>query len=536
MKKYFYVILMVILFVPMIVFGDSSGPRVLGYDAVIINPNGAKVHDSTNVISYNTKVHVYDEVDYIDDTNNKYAVVCNFGDESCNRWDSNAKYILLTDIAPLKEEISPKDIKDIFGNDDYNDEVFFSLSNNKFIVFEKEGINLSKGPSDIYGKYSLTIPYMTYIKASYVLESGGGEDNPVIYWYYIDDGVNKGWLKQTSNFLGYNIGIFKESKLVFTDVNIYDEDNKIVLTIPSETLLNDIYYIGQQQRYFIKYDGKEGYTKDDNFGTKVPGLILTLNNTNIISIDGKVYGSIPMGKIVDNVYGYFYSSDRGPEGISGVSGINNKKYYYVEYNKIKGFIIDSDAMSFVTYNNSEQEEYVKKNILSTKVVLTEDTNMYEYLISDDYYYSLGDEIIKTIPSGETVTFLCSREFEIQNKNNKQYEWVDFVLINYQGTLGWIKDNTNQNSNMNNNQTPENIPINDNSTKANNKKSDNTIYYAIAGAVIVCIIAIIIIIMINKRKKDNKERKVEEIKKDDVSSNNEREPVIHNKEGDMEKKD
>ena len=500
MKKYFYLLLTIILFTPIIVLGDSAGPYILGYDAVVINSNGAKYEDYNDgkqkIIPYNTKVHVYDENDNYND-NLLYATICLLGDNNC---EHGSMTVLLSDLAPLKEEISPNDIKGRFDANGNGDETHFESSSDKLIVFEKNGIYLSKGPSDIYGKYDNKIEYMTFLKSSYVLicNEYGGDDTPTIYWYYIDDGVNKGWLKQTSHYLGYNMGIFNKTKLVFTDTKIYDENGNLVLTIPSETILNEIYYIGREERYFIKYNGKEGYTKDNNFGKLIKDeLIVTVRDAKIISIDGKVRGEIPLGKSFNSFYGNYKAYNRDEDVMCGVLGLNNKKYYYVEYNKVKGFVDADNIKSFVSYD-------IENVILQKKeITFEQDVNMYEFKSENNYYEEINDyKIIDKIPSGTKVISLYSYT-SYYDDDKKDYT---YYLINYKGIPGWvvIEGKTDNNENSKN---EESKPTNVIPQKKVNNKSNDTLYYAIGGAVLVSVVAVITVIMVNKSKK--KDKKVNE---------------------------
>ncbi len=516
MKRFFYLFLLMILFIPIISLADSSGPSILGYDAVVTNKKGAKVSDSNDVIPYNTKVHVYDEA-YIKDDNKKYASVCYINEDNCGRW---TRYILLSDIMPQKEVITPNDIKGKFDENGYGEETYFYKETHQFIVFEENGIKLSKGPSDIYAKYDSTIKYMTNLISTYVLHSGGGEDSTSYEWYYIDDGSNKGWLKLSSKDAttssSYAIGELTNKMLVVMDTKLYAEDGSVALTIPSETVLDKAYYIRKQKEYFVKYEDKEGYTKGDSFSVLVDGFILVVRDTKIISSDGKEKGTIPLGTKIKDIYGDYTQYGRDDYGICGVKGFNNKKYYYVKYNGIKGFILEEDTMSFIA--NGESLEKQMSSIEKSTMTFNENVAVHEYT-NEPYYVEnpLNNRIIKTISSGTSVVCLYIYDTGTYDAKNN-YVSQTIYLINDNGTLGWVV--TEEKAVINNNDNP----VDDNSytiPKENSSIWENsTILYAIIGAVIISITAVVTIILVNKNKKNKKELPhdtKEPIKKEDSKS-------------------
>ena len=158
MKKILFVLL--ILLIPSGVYADSVSPRILGYEAVVINKKGAKeiVDENPHVIPYNTKVNVIGEYD-------KEAMVCLKKDDDCYT-------ISIKDIAPVKKEVVPNDLlkKDNMGT---------TLQSHKetLFIYGKNGVSLKKGPADAYDKYSTIVPFKGIVKSNYAIHyegHGGG--------------------------------------------------------------------------------------------------------------------------------------------------------------------------------------------------------------------------------------------------------------------------------------------------------------------------------------------------------------------------
>ena len=517
MKKYFY-LLLVILLLPIFVLADSAGPKILGYDAVIINPKGAKTNDGKENIPYNSKVRVLDEVDYFDD-NKIYASVCYMKENECGR---GFRYILLSDIVPLKEEINPSDIKGKFNEEGWSseNEASFEKSTDKFIVFEKNGIKLSKGPSDVYKKYDNTIEYMTPLKAKYVLSSGGGESS-VNYWYYIEDGNNKGWLN-VSSYGVYTIGKSCNTLLVAENISIYDENNKFMLNIKPETLLNNAYYIEKQKKYYIIYDeNNKGFTTQDNYGFILDGIILTLKDTKVTSSTGEVIGNIPSGAQIKKFYGTYEQVERD-DVIAGGIKISNKKYFYVEYGNLKGFIPYNDVISFLIYDEESEKELLKR-MNKTVLSFNFDVDIHEYNNSPIFVNNpLDGKIINTIPKGTTIKSLYHTSYSDYNDETKKTIDYNLYLVNYNKTPGWIIIEKAESDD--NDVIKENIPKEpDDLTKHNinptvTKNKNNILIYAIIGSVIVSLTATVTILLINKKKKEKKQNNIDK-KENLVSQNN-----------------
>ena len=498
MKKLVYVFIILFLFVPTMVFADSSSPSILGYDAVIINKNGVKVdvgEENMYTIPYNTKVHVTYEYD-----NSASCEVVNKKDGLPDGYFD----VPLKDISPVKEEVVPKDLEKV-----NNQGSTLAKGKGEFIVINTKGAKLRKGPADIYGKYDKVIAYETKLHTTHYIQAEGYSS-----WCYVDDNGYKGWVEVDDDFAIYKKGDY----LTFNSVGLKDKDGNTISTIPSETKFTEIYK-GSGVLY-LKYNGKSGIVKiSDSFdiGYKADDeTFLTVGKTNIISMDGKSRGTIPASKIVKILY-----SSPG-EGIGDVGrpigvSINEKPYFYVEYNGIKGFVKEGDVYPLYFGANPENDkaELLKeKDFYNAKIFvegISEDDTI-------DNYFS-GLKKIKTIPKGASVKIVL-KDGLVDSKGHD----VDLYLIEYKGELGCIITEDDDNGNNDDfkyissstsdptsepTETPEptTAPSTPEATIEPEKpspsateKSDNMILYCIIGGVVLAITAIATIIAINKKKK------------------------------------
>jgi len=494
MKKILYLIVLFIILTPVIIFADGASPVIIEYDAIVINKNGAKVLDSKEIIKYNSKVRVYDER-Y--ENGKLCASVCYINEKECGAW---SRYILLSDIVPLKEEITLKDIKN--SADKETGESPFSKTNSTIIIFEKDGIKLSKGPAKAYGTYDEVVDYMTTFNSKYVTYGGGGDGTASSDWYYVDDGKHHGWVNDSSD-ANYSVGIMlKGNILTFSKVEFQNEDNKKI-TIPAETILNEVYYISNGGNYFIKYKYDQGFINDFSYGFDLGYNGLTVRNTKITSIDGKTRIDVPFGEKVT----ILYANDYDEPGLTPVNDM-----YYVQYKNSKGFIKYNTLIP--TY-----EENVKTN----NITLDYDAIMYDYSVENSIYPDTK-KVIETIPKGENITTYYEFEEYVYGENGSDGYYIYWYLVDYKGKMGIIEMKREETSEEKNNNQPAPIPSNNKNN--HHKKPSDIIIYAIVGSIIVSatIAATIIIINSNKKLKKEKQKKNENIKheKDEVKKEEEKE--------------
>lgn len=540
MKKYFYLLLTIVLFTPMIVFGDEAGPNILGYDAIVINPNGAETYDvfgsekNDKKISYNTKVHVVNEYD-------GYAGICLDGND-CWKGDYSVK---MSDILPLQEEYIPsnKDLSKDYGIVKYETEI---------IVSNKNGIKLLKGPSEIYSKYDILVPYKTSITSKYAVATGGEGESIDYYYLYVDNGTYKGWIYQYSGDVFVKID---NDVLSFVNIDLLDDNGKKILTLPSATTLDKVYYggdFGTYGTYFIKSNGKEGIFKresyDDFYGKKIEnGYVLTIKNTKITSENGKNI-DVPVGKKINVLYSNDYSPAPGANAISPfkVCIDDDKCYYYVEYNNNRGFINSSDVEPLI-FNYKQKTFLVNKNTEMYDINKLKYSDVIENSGKNISDYLIESKVNKVIPANTSLTLYDDISIYVKDENNE----YKFGLVSYNGKVGYILLNndiqeTNNSINSDDNQENNNIDVNNKNNENNTinetkpsvqKKSNDTLIYAILGGVIVSLVGVIIVLLVNKNK-GVKGKVSSDVKKENtnIETNNEQELIKINNEKDTEKKD
>ena len=504
MKK-FICLFFSLLILPIIVLADSAGPAIIGYEAVIINKDGAKVlnNDTEGIIlDYNKKVYVTSEDE------DKVFI--------CTKWDSgscsgNTYEIKASDIAPLKKEISPSDVK---GKNNY--ETTMVKAKVTIIVLNKNGAEISKGPADAYDKKDTVIPYKEVIESEYHLDPGRGG----ITWCYIDSNGYKGWIDTRSK----DFGIAEDEILTFESVDLTDDDKNVIDKVPSETIISKSY------RYFsshyIEYNGKTGFIDfgdEDAVGYKgKDGYVLTFKETNLIS-GGNSIKTIPLGERIKILYA-------SKEDTYGDFPYHNtyhvKSKYYVEYDGEKGFVSADDVYSL--YYEFKPE----------KIALKEDTKFYElgmYNAESDSEEKIDTfvgkyKVIDTIPQGSTVT-IYSESYKYEVETSKT---LTINLVSYKGKLGCIVSFENETEedplkpndptptpsseieeptpSPNPTTTPSETKRDDSNTKTN--KPDTIIITCIVLSVVISLIAIISAILVNKKNKKEYEKKLTEIKKEE----------------------
>lgn len=473
MKKLFC--LLIILVIPVWVMADASGPSIMEYKAVIINPNGVKVDDK--VIPYNAQVTVnaegedYANVNYCPKTDD-----CIYGSVS------------FKDIMPLEKEIIPT------GNGKKDDDWEASIVSFKttVIAFEKDGIKLRKGPAAAYEKYDTVIPYDTTLEVTYAVSSYGEHGSDYYPWYYVNSGNYKGWLDNTWSA---EFSILEKSSgvIVLKGATLKDENNTVMKEFASETELKDVYYEQKSGGYYMKQDGKWGKIEGDYYAiTDV--YALTSKKTDMISLSGKVKASIPFGTKI-HVLSYWIE-------------YNKKEYYYVEYNNQKGLILFDDLLRF--------DDIQMKD---TKVKVNNDTVLYNYIEDPDGLYP-GETSLSSVPKGtELNAYYVYSDGEI--------EWY---LVTYNNKIGFVKTFDADETGKNNPEEQTNPPADkddkedidsqnpsETPKEENNKttKTRDIIIYSLIGALVISITSIVTIILVNKKKRQKLIKEIE-VKKEEPS--------------------
>ena len=479
MRKYLIVLFFILC--PLFVLADSAGPSIIGYDAIVINKNGAKYDDGN--IPYNTKIHVYDEYDdgtasacYIE-----YADDCYAGDERFN--------ISIKDIAVLKKEIIPKDLEKVS-----NQGTSIDLVNSKILVANKSGIKLRKGPAEAYGFYDKKVPYKTILSFKYAINRSGPHDSWSYSWFYVDSDGYKGWID------GDICVLVNNPVLTFKEISISD-DNGNTIKIPSETVLDTVYY--NYPTSFVNY--KEILGKVDTeklyigYKSKL-GYILTTKSTEIKS-NGKAITAIPKGEKIKIVYANKDDeySDSEHHSTGPICLSDSECYYYIEYNGAKGFISSDDVISLYY----EDKEKITK--------FDKDLEVY----SVDYYYGEGlnegvtlesyskkYKTTEVIPANTNVTVYMSNILGEYGT----YRSYSISLVKYKNIVGWVINSINNNDDI----KSENNVNNDTNEINKTDRVLTIVVYSLIAAAILSLTAYITIVLINKKKKNSKKNKEKEL--------------------------
>ncbi len=570
--KRFFLLFLITLFSPFIVFADSSGPSVIGYDAIIVNEKGIKYTDFTNkttIIPYNSKVHVVWETD----ENVTISYTSKNGEEITTE-------ISKSDILPYDKEINPNTYKAR-----ENEEDILYKEKSSVIVFDKKGIKLRKGPSEIWEEYDTLIDYMTVLDTTYTMYGSSFHGTSHNKWFYVENDKYHGWVPASK--IGYKADM---EIISFSKGKLKDDSGKEILTIPVESILNEIYIIEGTNQFYVKYNFEQGFidlnyydekskkeVHNFDYGVKVVDYVVAKKDITMTSIDGKVRANIPYGSKINVTYAFMESEPPILESING--------YFYAEYGGKKGFIKESDV--FVTYYDESQNKFDAKDF-----TLTHATELYSYkeekpimVISENNTFHSPYCFVNYYESnGDVEEEWCAVKYE----NNYGYVLINkkvnnIVIVNntdtdivsspkligilvsgynlnfesrkYQYTLK-INDEKSLDLNIIKEADTDEIEIIDNenlkdgsiikiNVRRDNKVTryfinieksysilkNNSILYIILGCLLLSILIFGIILLINKKKKNNKVKKEEKVLENNVSEEKE-----VNKETVKEKKD
>ena len=481
-------ILLLLMLAPMIVWADAAGPKMLGYEAIIINKDGVKLEyaDSdkkVEIIPYNTKIYVVYESDY-ESSDDISVTACYYKDrDNCY---SEAFTISIKDIAPVKEEVTPKDLTN-YSSDESN------LVEHKIeaLVLKDGGVKMRKGPAEAYGVYTTIIPKNTKVNITYCVDRGKGS----IGYCYVESGNYKGWIDASYDSCVY---VKKSSKsMFFLDTTFYadEELSQKIFTIPAYTVVDEVY---SGNKLYVKYNGQAGFAEFSNgyASESEKGYVLTTKNAELKKND-KVLTTIPAGEKVKIKYGDDdgYYSDYPYHSTFCSFYVNDECFYYVSYNGQEGLVSLNDAVSLYyeskviekkfdrdlkiydtvsdyQKDGETEEDYLKRH--ETGEILPANTSVTSYNQGD------GEEIVKY--NGKIVRlFLDAKETgkvvdeHVEDIENTPQEEVTPIIV------------------PENNEEEKKSPVN---------KAYDTIIYAVTGAVLACVTAAIIIIIVNSKKKDN----------------------------------
>ncbi len=490
MKKLLFILL--ILFTPMMVLADSVSPQIFGYEAVVINKNGAKVDDYDNgkTIPYNTKIQVENEYD-----EGLYACL------KSNEVDCFT--ISAKDIAPVKEEVLPKDLikKDYQGTtlDKYE---------NKLYVYDTDGIVLKKGPSDAYKTYNITVPFKKTIKTIYAVHfegHGGGYT-----WFYVDDGDYKGWVANDDKVANYS----NQPIMMFGYTKFYDVGtDKEITTIPPETVINEYFY---GDNVYLAYKGNFGYIKaskyDDgykfsSYGYKSAlGYIFTKESVNMKNADGKSITAIPKGERIKILYGEMEDDDSFDYPWHETAPICSDKdncLYYIEYNGTKGFVDGEDVVALFHEDKVTTLSFDKELQLYDINYLEDNDRLSDDKISLEKY-SKEHETNITIPANTKITsymeyYLVDSSMDDHVSDGSKSYTIN--LIKYKNNIGWIVSEE-KDDRVFHEESYEQRDYDEPTTNPVMDKTKEDVLKGVMIALIVSSLALISLFMINKSKIKN----------------------------------
>lgn len=203
MKKIFKLFLLFILFIPCVIKADMGSPILRPYQMVVINPNGLDCYDYNNVfVAHLNKNDVFTVVYEYD---KKYSI--NFSNNKSCDLNSLEGTILVTDI--LNPNIAINEYIENTG-------AFIKkvTSNNEALVYADEGVDVRKGPAEIYEVVDHLDKGVKF-KYSYYINGGG------ITHVYIDDGDTVGWVELFDSSLNSKVLIQSSDKyIVKKDINL----------------------------------------------------------------------------------------------------------------------------------------------------------------------------------------------------------------------------------------------------------------------------------------------------------------------------
>ena len=487
MKRLLFVLL--ILFTPMVVLADSVSPQIFGFDAVIINKNGVKVdlYEGKKTIPYNTKISVVNEYD-----DGLYACLKSNADDCFT--------ISAKDVAPLKEEVLPKDLlkKDYDGTtlDEYKSNIF---------IYNSNGLKLRKGPSDAYGTYSNPVPFKSIVKVVYGVHfegHGGGYT-----WFYVNDGDYKGWVSDDEIGLYSNLGI-----MTFKDTKFYDVETKQeVATIPAETEIKETYY---GNKVYFSYKDNYGYidTSEYNISYRVSsygyksllGYIFTMESVEMLNNDLKAITAIPKGERIKILYADIEDDDSFdyPWHETRPICVNEDTcLYYIDFNGTKGFVNSKDVLALYHEDKVVNKNFDHELKLYDTKYLSNSGRLDEEKISLEKY-SKEHETGITIPANTKVTSYM--EYYLDDSSMDEHvidgtRQYTINLVKYKNNIGWIVSDENDSRVF----TEETIEQRDSEQPTTNPVKDKTLESIMNGIMIALIassLALALIFIVNKKSK------------------------------------
>ena len=365
MKKTISIILIVlaIILIHTNVFADMDAPSVDPYTAYINNVNGAPYYGyggpednyslvQKGILDYETQV----EIRYEEEQKGKIYGHFDFKDDD---GVYNFGLIELSNLTVLNEDA----LKDY--SPDYNNPL-------KFKVLKKDGIEIHKGPANIYEVIGKTIPFGTDI----TVYNFKGKDSYTAPWFYISYGGVVGYVCELDGVLG-SISKYTKSIKTLYETNIYDNASdynydetldKPSGTIPANTILTSFLETDPWSRML--------YITDDRYTGYV-------NEYDISTLSYEIYNrviTVPSGDLILYETAYKNSSEDSNEENKNESTILTTipagTVLVVSYEQ---YDIRGEGWINVTYNGKEGWVYIPDEVLYANLDLNDED--YNNLVS-----------------------------------------------------------------------------------------------------------------------------------------------------------
>lgn len=301
MKKLLGIIISLLMFIPLVVLADMSGPMVREFEFEVTNPDGAMLYDceyndeNMTCTALNKKVPYGFKFTSMDEEIEEYIYV---EDEKYNA------YIKTSDGRAIVDDfkITAKEIGE------------------KMDIIALENLEIKKGPSPAYASTGVTIKAGTKLKASDILENDG--ENKYVHnhwdpWLYVEYNNTKGFIIALDGTVGFDYG--KRSAITIVDTGMYEkyiteEGEKPIATIPANTKLTTQTYGLDvwSSSYYIEYNGKKGFVSQYEYlveeesieftATQKLNVYANVKTDDEGNITSKVVGTVAKGTKFSSKY------------------------------------------------------------------------------------------------------------------------------------------------------------------------------------------------------------------------------------------
>lgn len=361
MKKLFYVLVGILVFMPLVVFADMGAPMVKPYKASVSNPDGASIYEysesAKKEIPINKKIPYGTVVEVSFEYNNLVEV----------SYDDETLQISIKDIVPIEKEYNVS--KSELGKE--TDAIIL------------KSVEIKKGPADAYESTGTSIPKGTKIVIKYFGDDNGSVGNP---WAYVEYKDVKGFINTLNASVAFSL--IEENTMINKNTVIKDTETKTTLkNIKANTKIkkNTVYQTDMWSGlYYITYDGVSGYVEEDNLSLKNHYTKYTTKNSvdlhETADRNSKVIGSVQGGVEIVNFYDNswndriaIYYEDTNQSGwIFDEYDSETSAYKNLTYERLNTPVLDEDEtiIEDETEETPEVVEEQKTNNNPRKLVIT----------------------------------------------------------------------------------------------------------------------------------------------------------------------